>query len=141
MSPGLKGSSPTALPGGDTALRAENAKLLLGICLKSVHDLSRRYFYSISGEESVPGTLSYLLSIKEADLIEIFKICGFYRGGRRAFQRTIFETWVRSTFESGTVEVTTYKKQALIKIGHGEHPKRPADQVKENLDPPQDSEC
>jgi hypothetical protein len=90
MSLGLKGSSSTPLPGGDTAFRSENAKSLLGICLKSVHDLSRRYFYSISGEESIPGTLSYLLSIKEADLIEIFKICGFYGfyRGRHAFQRS-----------------------------------------------------
>jgi hypothetical protein len=40
---------------------AENAKELLRICIKSIHDLSRRYFYQLTGEKSVPGTLSCLL--------------------------------------------------------------------------------
>jgi hypothetical protein len=49
----------------------DNAKELLQICLKSIHDLSRRYFYNVLGDESVPGTLSFLLSVvlKEADLL------------------------------------------------------------------------
>jgi hypothetical protein len=50
----------------------ENAKELLQICLKSIHDLSRRYFFQLFGDESIPGTLSFLLSVKEADLIKIF---------------------------------------------------------------------
>ena len=57
---------------------AENAKEFLRICIKSIHELSRRYYYRILGAESVPGTLSYLLSVRESDLIEIFKVCGFY---------------------------------------------------------------
>jgi hypothetical protein len=59
---------------------AEDAKELLRICLKSIHDLSPRYYYHISGDESVPGTLSFLLSVSESDLVEIFKVCGFYNG-------------------------------------------------------------
>jgi hypothetical protein len=57
---------------------AENAKELLRICIKSIHDLSRPYFYPITGEESVPGTLSYLLGVKKSDKVKIFKACGFH---------------------------------------------------------------
>jgi hypothetical protein len=78
-------------------------------------------------------------------VIKIFMICGFYnlKSGHRTFQRTNFETWVHATFERGAVEVTLFKKKTLIKIGHGEHPKRWSDQEKEKLDPPrfQDSKC
>jgi hypothetical protein len=59
-------------------------KLIIGI--KSIQDLSWCYLHRISGEESLPGTLSYLLSTKEADLMEIFNICGFYREMRGTFQ-------------------------------------------------------
>lgn len=97
---------------------------------------TRRYFYRISAEESVPGTLSYLLSINEPDLVEIFKMCGFYHLKRGTFQKSVFEMWVGATFARGTVEVTTYKKKGMIKLGHGEHPSRMLDQVKEKLDPP-----
>jgi hypothetical protein len=101
-----------------------------------VHYLTRCYFYHISAEESVPGTLSYLLSIKEPDLVEIFKMCGFYHLKRGTFQRYVFEMWVGATFERGTVKVTTYEKKGVIKIGHGEHLSWMLDQVKEKLNPP-----
>jgi hypothetical protein len=142
MSSGLKGNILSVHPGGDKASLTENAKELLQICIKSIHDLSgRHYFYRISGDESVPGTLSYLLSIREADLKAIFKICGFYNEKRDTFQWTAFETWAGVTFERGTVEVTTFcftgsnRKESLIKIGLEGHPSWPADQVKEMLDP------
>jgi hypothetical protein len=87
--------------------------------------------------------LSYLLSIREVDLLEIFKICGFYNEKRGAFLFRVFETWVAASFDTRTVEVTTYcfpespnKKIPLIKIGVGEHPCRPTAQLKEKLDPP-----
>jgi hypothetical protein len=89
------------------------------------------------------GSLSYLLSIREADILEIFKICGFYNERRGAFLFRVFETWVAASFDTRTVEVTTYcfpesplKKMPLIKIGVGEHPHRPAAQLNEKLDPP-----
>ena len=56
---------------------AETSKKFLQCCIMSIHELTRRYYYRISAEESVPGTLSYLLSMREVDLSEIFKICGF----------------------------------------------------------------
>jgi hypothetical protein len=136
MSSGLKSSPLSTFPGGDKGFLAGNAKELLRLCLKSVHDVTRRYFYRISAEESVPGTLSYLLSINEPDLVEIFKMCGFYHLKRGTFQKSVFEMWVGATFARGTVEVTTYKKKGMIKLGHGEHPSRMLDQVKEKLDPP-----
>ena len=68
---------------------AEDAKELLRICLQSIHDLTRRYFYLISGDESVPGTLSYLLSVSEEDLVEIFKVCGFHNK-KGSFQKAVF---------------------------------------------------
>jgi hypothetical protein len=62
---------------------------------------------------------------------------GLYNLKRGTFQWSVFEiVWVRATFERGTVEVTTYKKKDLIKIGHGEHPGWMLDQVKKKLDPP-----
>jgi hypothetical protein len=108
-----------------------------------IHYLTRRYYYQISAEESIPGSLSYLLSIREVDLLEIFKICGFYNEKRGAFLFRVFETWVSASFDTRTVKVTTscfpeppHKKTPLIKIGVGEHPCRPKAQLKEKLDPP-----
>jgi hypothetical protein len=115
---------------------AENAKELLRICIKSIHELSRRYYYRISGAKSVPGTLSYLLSVQESDLIEIFKVCGFYNMKRNCFLRTAFKAWVVATFDRGSVEFTDFQRQDMLKIGLGEHPCRPAEQLKEKLDPP-----
>ncbi len=114
---------------------AEDAKELLRICLQSIHDLSRRYFYYISGDESVPGTLSYLLSVKESDLVEIFKVCGFHNK-KGSFQKAGFKMWVDANFKRGSVEFTAYRKKDILKIGLGEHPSRPVDQWKEKLDPP-----
>jgi hypothetical protein len=94
-----------------------------------LHDLTWRYYYQISAEESIPGSFSYLLSIREIDILEIFKICSFYDEIRGAFMFPVFETWVAASFDTRTVEVTTYwcpelppKKIPLIKIGVGEHP-------------------
>jgi hypothetical protein len=134
MSSGLKGSPLTAFPGGDKAFLAENTKELLGICLKSVHDLSRHHFYRISGEP--PGTLAYLLSIYHRSRSNQDLWVLQLEERRPAFQRTTFETWVRANFERGAVEIATFKKETLIKIGHGEHPKWPSVQEKEKLDPP-----
>jgi hypothetical protein len=134
------------IPGGDNAaFLPENAKELLRICIKSIQDLSRHYLYRISGEESIPSNPSYLLSIREADLMEIFKTCGFYKKKMRGtFQWTASETWFSVTFERGAVEVTTFyfeesnKKESLIMIVFVlvGHPSQPAYQVKEKLDPP-----
>jgi hypothetical protein len=42
-----------------------------------IHETTRRYYYHIPAEESVPGSLSFLLGLSEENLVEIFKICGF----------------------------------------------------------------
>jgi hypothetical protein len=149
LSSGLKGGSPGCLPVQYIAFLAgnakrvapnmapsENAQELLRMCLQSIHHLSRPYFYRISGDESVPGTLSFLLGVKESDLIAMFLLCGFYHEKRGIYLRTVFKMWVAATFKTGTVKVTIYKKEHYIKIGYGELPKRPADQAKEKIDPP-----
>jgi hypothetical protein len=41
-----------------------------------------------------------------------------------------------ASFDSGTVELTTFKRRPLIKIGMGDAPKRPASQLEEALEPP-----
>jgi hypothetical protein len=114
----------------------EKAKELLRICIKSIHDLIRRYFYQLTGEESVPGNLSYLLGVKESDMVKIFKACGFYHIKKGTFARTAFKTWVTASFPTGTVEFSSFRRKDLLKLGLGEHPSRPSDQLKENLDPP-----
>jgi hypothetical protein len=99
--------------------------------------MSQPYFYCISRGESVPGTLFFLLSAQEADLIEIFKVCGFYifRRGIFLFQRLAFKTCVGATLERGTVKFYSFRKEVIIKIGLGEHPCWLLDQLKEKFDP------
>ena len=149
MKPGLKGRVLNHPVGGVEISLAENSKALLQSCLEPIHSMTQRYYYRILAEKSIPGCLSYLLSIREVDLVEILKICGFYqlKKGVFQFQFSVFEMWVGATFERKTVEVTTYcypdarnKKIPLIKIGLGDHPNRPASQLKKILIR-QDSAC
>jgi hypothetical protein len=135
MSARLKGVPPSCFPGGDKATLQESSKELLRTCLKSVHERTRRYYYRIFAEKSIPGCLSFLLGINEADLGEIFKICGFYNQ-KDKFQWNVFGMWVVASFDKGTVEVSSYKKIQVIKIGIGTHPTKPASQEKEQLQPP-----
>jgi hypothetical protein len=137
MSSRLKGGKPSTISDGDRVYVAENSKKLLRTCLQSIHEVTRRYYYTISAEESIPGNLSYLIDIREEDLVEIFKICGFYNSNKKGtFLLTVFQSWVAASFETGTVEVTTFKKINLIKIGRGLQPERPASQFKEGLQAP-----
>jgi hypothetical protein len=141
MRPRLKGRALSPSFGQDIASSVENSKELLRCCLSSIHDLTLWYYYRISAEESIPGSLSYLLSIRGVDILEIFKICGFYNEKRGAFLFRVFETWVAASFDTRTMQVTTYcfpesphTKILLIKIGVGEHHCRPKAQLKEKLD-------
>jgi hypothetical protein len=53
----------------------------------------------------------------EEDLVEIFKICGFYNNDKSsAFLSTVFRDSVAASFDLATVEVTTFKKRTLVKI-------------------------
>jgi hypothetical protein len=90
----------------------------------------------ISSDKSIPGSLSYLLNIEEGNIVAIFKICGFFNDKKGVFLLSIFRTWAAATFEARTVEVTIFRKKPLIKIGLGNHPQWPMDQLKDNLDPP-----
>jgi hypothetical protein len=99
MRPRLKGRALSPSFDRDKASLAENSKELLRCCLSSIHDLTGRYYYRISAEETIPGSLSYLLSIREVDLLVIFKICGFYNEKRGAFLFRVFETWVAASFD------------------------------------------
>jgi len=136
MSLRLKGVAPSIFPGGDKATLEESSKELLRTSLKSIHERTRRYYYRISAEKSIPGCLSFLLGINEADLGEIFKICGFYNEKKGRMQWSIFEMWVVASFDKGTVEVSSYKRTKVLKIGVGTHPTKPASQEKEGLQPP-----
>jgi hypothetical protein len=69
----------------------------LRTCLKAIHEATRRYYYWLSAEKSVPGSLSYLIGISEEELVEIFKICGFYNNKRSAFLLTGFQAWAEVT--------------------------------------------
>jgi acetylornithine deacetylase/succinyl-diaminopimelate desuccinylase-like protein len=51
MNTRLKGGTLSAIPGGNEASGAENAKKLLEKCLKSIHEATKRYDYDISAEE------------------------------------------------------------------------------------------
>ena len=135
MSTWFQGRSLSTISGGDNPSGAENSKELLRTCLKSIHEVTRRYYYLILAEESVPGSLSYLLGMSEEDLVEIFKICGFYNNNKSSgLLPSVFQDWVVASFDSGTVEFTTFKKRTLIKIGIGVSPERPSIQLKEGLE-------
>jgi hypothetical protein len=136
MSTRSKGHRSSTVSGGERASGAEHAKEVLRTCLKAIHEATRRYFYWLSAEESVPGSLSYLLGISEDDLVEVFKICGFYSINKSVFLITAFTDWVSTSFASKTLEVTTFKRRSFIKIGIGKSPERPASQLEEALDPP-----
>jgi hypothetical protein len=79
--------------------------------------------------------LSYLLSIEEGYLVATFKICGFYNDKKGIFLLAAFRKWVAATFEASIVEVTLFRKKPFTKIGLGNHPQWPEDQLKENMDP------
>ena len=115
--------------GGEKAIGAEKSKESLRTCLLSIHDITRRYFYHISAKESAPGCLSYLLGVSEENLVEILKLCGFCKSND-------FRDWVVANFDVGTVEITEYQKNTLIKIGIGVSPERPSIQLKDGLEPP-----
>ncbi len=112
MSTWFQGSHEATISGGNKASGAENSKKLLRTLLKSIHEVTRRYYYHISAEESVPGSPFYLLSVNEENLVEILKICGFDNNKKSAFLSTVFQHWLAASFESGT-----FKKTTLIKIG------------------------
>jgi hypothetical protein len=91
------------------------------------------------------GSLSYLLSIMQVDMVEIFKIYSFYDERKGALLFRVFKTWVAASFDVRTVEVATFcypagsphKKIQLMKMGlGGEHPSHPASQLNEKLDTP-----
>jgi hypothetical protein len=70
---------------------------LLRTCLKAIHEATGKYYYRLSVEKSVPGSLSYLLGVIKEELVEIFKICGFYNNKRSAFLLTGFQAWAEAT--------------------------------------------
>jgi hypothetical protein len=41
------------------------------------------YFYKVSGTQNVPGSLSFLLGVTNAQLLSVYKFCGFYSTTRR----------------------------------------------------------
>jgi hypothetical protein len=135
------GQAPWNISGGDIALPTENSRELLGCCFKSMHHFTWFYLNHVSAEESIAGgSLSYyLLSIREVDLLETFKIGGFYNKKRGAFLFRVSKAWVAASFDAHIVATTSwwpYKKIPLIKIGLGEHLRHTASQSKEKLDPP-----
>jgi hypothetical protein len=76
---------------------------------------------------------STLLGISEAKLVDIFEICGFYNKKISGFLPTDFQQWLAASFDSGTVEVTSFKKTTLIKIGKRIASKKPTSQKGEPL--------
>jgi predicted transcriptional regulator len=76
-------------------------KTLLRTCVESIHEGTQRYYYHISADKSVSGTIS------EEDMEEIFKICGFYNNKKSAFLWTVFRAWVGASFASTSMEVTS----------------------------------
>jgi hypothetical protein len=101
--------------------------------MSSVDAISTAYQQRRASQALSP---SYLLNTREADLVEIFVICGFYNDKKGLFLLAAFRTWIAATFEAGTVEVTIVRKTPIIKIGLGNHPRWPVNQVKEKLNPP-----
>jgi hypothetical protein len=71
MSSRIKGGPGSSVSVGDTASLAENSKQLLQTLLKSIHEHTwRSCCHGTLAKKSIPGCLSFLLGIAEADLVE-----------------------------------------------------------------------
>ena len=116
MSAGFQCGKKDSFSDGLESCVAENTRNFLRTCIKSIHEATERYYYLISAKKSVAGSLSYLLGMSEDNLVEIFKICDFYNS-TMTFRMIAFRAWIVDSFDLGTVELTTFSKRNLIKIG------------------------
>jgi hypothetical protein len=62
---------------GANADIVERAKLLFSGTLLRLNDIDGPYFYEVSGNNNISGSLSFLLGVSEKQLLSVYKFCGF----------------------------------------------------------------
>jgi hypothetical protein len=117
----------------------ERAQLLFAGRLTHFNDIDGAYFYEAIGTTSIPGSLSHMLCVTDAQLMTIYRSCGFYNVKRNCFYDTILQGFIEGL--NIPISITRYKNPAtkiralLIKIGQGPYPSKPLHQVKDQLQP------
>jgi hypothetical protein len=126
---------------GANADIVERAKLLFSGTLLRLNDTDGPYFYEVSGNNNISGSLSVLLGVSEQQLLSVYKFCGFYSTTRSCFSEDFFRTFLKA-FNVPT-DLLRYKNRKTgvrllyLKIGQGSYPSKPAQQIKHELKPPE----
>jgi hypothetical protein len=66
----------TQATGGNADI-VERAKSLFSGTLLRLNEIDGPYFYEVSGNNNIPGSLSFLLGVSDAQLRSVYKFCGF----------------------------------------------------------------
>ena len=75
---------------GKNADIIERAKSLFSDTLLWLNEIDGPYFYDVTGTNHIPGSLSFLLCVTEAQLLSVYNICGFYSTTRSCFSDDFF---------------------------------------------------
>ena len=81
---------------GGNANTVERAQLLFSGSLLRLNEIDGPYFYVVSGTNNIPGSLSFLLGITEAQLLSVYKFLGFYSTTRNCFSDDFFRTFLKA---------------------------------------------
>jgi hypothetical protein len=126
---------------GGNADIVERAKSLFSDTLLQVNASAGRYFYEVSGTHNVSGSLSFLLGVTDAQLLSVYKFCGFYSTTRRCFSDDFFQSFLKAFHLP--IDLLHYKNRKTgdrllyLRIGQGTYPSKPAQQIKDKVKPPE----
>jgi hypothetical protein len=118
----------------------KRAKSLFADTLLRLNEMDEPYFYFVIGTNNLPGSLSFLLGFTDAQLLSVYKFCGIYRSTRGYFSEDLFRDFLKE-FHVPT-DLLRYKNRktgvrlVYLKIGQGSYPSKPAQQIKDDLKPP-----
>jgi hypothetical protein len=102
---------------------------------------SPRLMDRISTNNNIPGSLSFLLGVTEAQLLLVYKLCGFYSTTRSCSSDDFFQTFLKAfNVPTGLLRYKNRKtgvRLLYLKIGKGPYPSKPAQQIKDELKPPE----
>jgi hypothetical protein len=126
---------------GVNANTVERAKSLFSGTLLRLDEIDGPYFYEVSGDNNISGSLSFLLSVSDAQLLSVYKFCGFYSTTRSCFSEDFFRTFLKAFNVPTNLLRYRNKKKGVrllyLKIGKGSYLSKPAQQIKDELKPPE----